>query len=162
MRKVLVFIIIILLASFKHPFYLGVVDLKYNAKEKMMQGSVKLFTNDFEAALKKKYKKPIDLINTKDNDATAKILFDYLIAQLKFKVNNKSLSFKLIGFEHEADAIWMYIEFDKVDVPKNIEVDNTLLYDYLKDQMNIVHIEVNGAKKSLKVVNPEKTLKFDF
>ena len=32
---------------------MGVTDLKYNNKEHMLQGSVKLFTNDFESTLKK-------------------------------------------------------------------------------------------------------------
>jgi hypothetical protein len=68
----------------------------------------------------------------------------------------------LIGFENEAEAIWMYIEFEKSLTPKKIEIENTLLYEHLKDQMNIVHIEVNNSKKSLKITNPEKNLKFDF
>lgn len=162
MRKVLVFIIIILSLAFSHPFYLGVVDLKYNAKDQALQGSVKLFTNDFEAALKKIHKRPIDLINPKDKEATTKLLFEYLKEHLKLKVNNKIDNYKLIGFEHEAEAIWMYIEFEKCELPKNIEIDNTLLYDHLKEQINIVHIEINDSKKSLKATNPEKILKFDF
>ena len=159
---VLVFVIIIFIVAFKHPFYLGVVDLKYSAKEKSLQGSVKLFTNDFEAALKKIHKKPIDLINVKDKEATTKILANYLAEHLKFKVNNKSVNYKLIGFEHEEEAIWMYIECEKSELPKKIDVENSLLYDHLKEQMNIVHIEVTDSKKSLKVSYPEKILKFDF
>lgn len=162
MGKVLVLVIIIFSVAFKHPFYLGVVDLKYNAKEKSLQGSVKLFTNDFENALKKIHKKPVDLINLKDKDATTKILVSYLIDHLKFKINNNPVNFKLIGFEHEEEAVWMYIEFAKSELPKIIEIENSLLYDYSKEQMNIVHIEVNDSKKSLKVSYPEKTLKFDF
>ena len=148
--------------AFSHPFYLGVVDLKYNSKDKALQGSVKLFTNDLEAALKKIHKRSIDLINPKDKDATNKILFDYLKEHLKLKVNSKNDNYKLIGFEHEAEAIWMYIEFDKSEFPKNIEVENTLLYEHLKEQMNIVHLNINNSKKSLKVTNPEKILKFEF
>lgn len=162
MRKVLVFVIIIFLVAFKHPFYLGVVDLKFNSKEQTIQGSVKLFTNDLESALKKLHKKPIDLINVSDKETVSKILFSYLKERLKFKINGKSLNYKLIGFEHEEEAIWMYIECDKSELPKKIEIENSLLYDYLKDQMNIVHIEVNDSKKSQKVSCPEKTLKFDF
>jgi hypothetical protein len=162
LRKVLVFVIIIFLFAFKHPFYLGVVDLKFNEKDKVMQGSVKLFTNDFEAALKKLLKKPIDLINVKNKLETTKIVSDYLNERLKFKINDKPVAFKLVGFENEAEAIWMYIEFEKSSPPKKVEIENTLLYEHLRDQMNIVHMEVNNSKKSLKVSNPEKKLKFDF
>ncbi len=162
MRKVLVLLIIIFFSGFKHPFYLGVVDLKFNTHEKALQGSVKLFTSDFEASLKKLHKKPIDLINVKDKEATTKIVSDYLNERLKFKINDKPVAFKLVGFENEAEAIWMYIEFEKSYPPKKIEIENTLLYEHLKDQMNIVHLEVNSSKKSMKVSNPEKKLKFDF
>jgi hypothetical protein len=162
LRKVLGLLIIIFLFGFKHPFYLGVVDLKFNLNEKALQGSVKLFTNDFEASLKKLHKKPIDLINVKDKEATTKIVSDYLKGRLKIKVNDKELNYKLIGFENEAEAIWMYIEFEKSEVPKKIEIENALLYEHLKDQINIVHVEVNNSKKSLKVTNPEKNIKFVF
>jgi len=162
LKKVLVFVIIIFLLAFKHPFYLGVVDLKFNPKEKVLQGSVKLFTNDFEAALKKLNKMPVDLINVKDKDATNKLVFSYLKERLKLYVNGKAVAYKLIGFENEAEAIWMYIEFEPSSIPKKIEIENTLLYEHLKDQMNIVHMEVNNIKKSLKVSNPEKKLKFEF
>jgi len=162
LQKVLVLATIIFLCSFKHPFYLGVTDLKFNAKEKALQGSVKLFTNDLEAALKKIHNKTIDLINVKNKEEINKILSDYLNKHLSLKVNSKPCAFKLIGFEREEEAIWMYIEFEKSEIPKKIDLENTLLYDHLKDQMNITHIEVNNSKKSLKLNNPEKTLHFDF
>lgn len=161
LKKVFVLVVFIFLA-FKHPFYLGVVDLKFDAKEKKLQGSVKLFTSDLEAALKQIHHKTIDLINTKNKEETNKILFDYLQKHLNLKINGKAGNYKLIGFEREEEAIWMYVEFEKSEIPKKIEVENTLLYDHLKDQMNITHIEVNNSKKSLKANNPEKFLQFDF
>ena len=154
--------IFIFSVCFTHPFYLGVTDLKYNIKEKSLQGSVKLFTSDFEAALKKIHKKSIDLINVKDKEATLKMLATYLNERLKIKVNNKVVGYKLIGFENEEEAVWMYIECNKTELPKKIEIENSLLCDYLKEQMNIVHIEVKESKKSLKVTCPDKNLKFDF
>ena len=91
-----------------------------------MQGSVKLFTNDFEAALKKLLKKPIDLINVKNKPETTKIVSDYLNERLKFKINDKPVAFKLVGFENEAEAIWMYIEFEKSSPPKKVEIENKI------------------------------------
>ena len=162
LQKVLVLATLFFLCGFKHPFYLGVTDLKFNTKEKVLQGSVKLFTNDLEAALKKIHNKTIDLINVKNKEEVTKILSDYLKKHFSLKINSKICNYKLIGFEREEEAIWMYVEFEKSELPKKIQVENTLLYDHLKDQMNITHIEVNNSKKSLKVNNPEKTLQFDF
>lgn len=160
--KFLVLVSVFFTLAFKHPFYLGVIDLVYNAKEKSLQGSVKLFTNDLEGALKKVHNNTVDLINVKNKESVTTILYDYLKKHFELKVNDKKISYKLIGFEREEESVLMYVEFDKSETPKKIEVDNTLLYDHLKEQINIVEIEVNNSKKSLKCTNPEKNSKFEF
>lgn len=160
--KFLVLAAVFFLLAFKHPFYLGVTDLKYNEKEKSLQGSVKLFTNDLEGALKKNHKNTVDLINVKNKEAVTIILYDYLKKHFELKVNDKKINYKLIGFEREEESVFMYLEFDKSELPKKVEVDNTLLYDHLKEQINIVEIEVNNFKKSLKCTNPEKNFNFEF
>ncbi|MGZ3920455.1 MAG: DUF6702 family protein [Bacteroidia bacterium] len=154
--------VVFLFCSFSHPFYLGVTDLKYNSKEKSVQGSVKLFTNDLEDALKKVYKVQIDLINGKDKNSLNKILNDYLKNHLKIKINSKPVTFDMIGFEHESEAVWMYVEILNAALPKKVEIENTLLYDQVKSQINIVHFEVNGNTKSSKVSNPDKNIVFEF
>lgn len=158
-----IFLLILFFAfAFKHPFYLSVTDLKYNAKERALQGSVKIFTNDLEDALRKLENKPIDLINPKDTAAINKILFSYLQKHLSFKINGKPLSYTMLGFEHEQEAIWIYIESAKCPLPKKVEIENSLLYDFISSQSNIVHLEVNGKRKSLKADCPEKVLRFEF
>jgi hypothetical protein len=162
MIRTFLFSLIILFSSFKHPFYLSVTDLKYSPKEKALQGSVKIFTSDLEAALKKIHQKTIDLINVKDTAATQKILADYLKKRLAININKKKSDYTLIGFEREEEAVWIYIEIKNCAKPKNVSIENSILYDFIKEQMNIVHIEVDGEKKSLKVNNPDKQLSFTF
>lgn len=150
------------LFAFKHPFYLGVVDLKYNAAEKSIQGSVKLFTNDFENALKNNSKQKVDLINTKDKETTTKIIINYLTKHFTLQLNGEAKSYSIIGFEREQEAVYTYIEFKNCAAPKTIDIQNSLLYDLFKEQMNIVHFELNGTKKSVKVNNPDKKVSFNF
>lgn len=153
----------LLLFSFtiKHPFYLGVTDLKYNTKQKSLEGTVKLFTNDLEEALSNIYHVKVDLINGKDKESMTKILSDYLRNHLKLKVNAKAAPINLIGFEHEAEAIWMYVEVSCAP-PKKLEIENTLLYDYIKSQINIVHCQVKDNAKSSKLTNPDKKMVLEF
>lgn len=150
------------ITAFKHPFYLGVTDLKYNANQKSIQGSVKLFTNDFETTLKKMYKQPIDLINTKDTAAIKKIIADYISKHLLLKLNGNPKNFTIIGFEREEEAVFTYIEYKNCESVKTIEIEISLLYENFKEQMNIVHFELNGTKKSIKVNNPDKKIEFKF
>ncbi len=154
--------LLVFLFAFKHPFYLSVTDLKYNVKEKALQGSVKLFTNDLEEALKKIHKQTIDLINPKDSAKTGRMLDEYLKKRLLVHINGLAKNYEFLGFEREQEAIWMYIEIKNCPPPKKVSFENTLLYDYIKDQSNIMHLEVKGERKSLKVNNPEKQLVFEF
>ncbi|MCW3077141.1 MAG: hypothetical protein JWO32_1750 [Bacteroidetes bacterium] len=164
MRIIKVLLISFLFFSFgiKHPFYLGITDLKYNPKEKSLQGSAKLFTNDLEDALKKIYKVQVDLINGKDKTSLNNIVGDYLKNHLKLKINGKPMKAAFLGFEHESEAIWMYFEYEKCAVPKKIEMENSFLYENIKSQINLVHCEVNGNTQSSKVTNPDKNLSFQY
>lgn len=121
-----------------------------------------MFTNDLEGALKKTSGKSVDILNPKDKKDVEAILFDYIKKRLVIKINNKIINYTMIGYEKEEDAIWTYLELKKAELPKQISVDNKLLYDFLKEQTNIVNVEVNGIKKSYKVLNPEGKMDFEF
>jgi hypothetical protein len=164
--KSLFFGLFILLAfgfhSLKHPFYISVVDIKHDAKQQSLNISVKLFTNDIEEALKKTTSKSIDLLNPKNKAEMETELMTYIKKRLSISLNNKATNIDFIGYEKEEDAIWAYLEIKKVGLPKNIKIDTKLLYDFLPQQSNIIHAEVNGVKKSSKVNNPDSKVEFNF
>jgi hypothetical protein len=153
--------LLILLSSF-HPYYVSVTDLKYNEQEKTVQISCRTFTDNIEDALKKLYKKQIDILHPKDKKEVENLLTDYINKHIKIKVNGKWQTIQFIGYEKEEEAIWSYIEIKNVELPKSVVIENTLLYDYLPQQINMVHIEVKGNKQSSKTTNPEKELVFNF
>lgn len=153
-------IIWISLVILPHPFYLSVTEIKYNASKKSMEVSCKMFTNDLEDALKKTSGKSIDLINTSNKKEVESVLFAYIQKRLTISVNNKPVVLKCIGYEKEEEAIWTYMEIVNCDKPNTISIENKLLYDYLKEQMNIVHCEAGTFKESSKVVNPDSKISF--
>ncbi len=156
---------IVLVSSFhavKHPFYLGLVDIKQDVKQHTLNVSVKLFINDIEDALKKTTKKNIDLLNPKNKAEMEAELFTYIKKRLSITINQKAATLDMIGYEREEEAIWTYIEIKKVNQVKAIQVDTKLLYDFLPQQSNIVHVEINDVKKSSKVTNPDSKVEFSF
>ncbi len=148
--------------SAKHPFYLGVVDIKQDIKAHTLNVSVKLFINDIEDALKKTSTKNIDLLNPKNKAEMEAELFAYIKKRLSINVNQKLCTLESIGYEREEEAIWTYIEIKKINTVKSIKVDTKLLYDFIPTQSNIVHAEINGVKKSSKVTNPDSKVEFNF
>jgi hypothetical protein len=144
-----------------HPFYLSVLDLKYNKKEAAFQGSVRIFTSDLEAAIAKKEKKKVDLINYRDTVKTQQILNLYLRQFLSFEVNGKAVPISFIGFEKEEESTWIYLEF-RATAPKKLKVNNQILCESIQSQSNIIHIECNSVKKSSKLDCPQSSVEFDF
>jgi hypothetical protein len=162
MKTVLFSILIFLSFSMAHPFYLSVCDLKYNSSSKKLEGTVKLFTNDLEDALRRLENRPVDLINSKNKVEALALLSKYLKNRLKLKEKDKSIPYTLLGYEIEEESIWVYIETSDCSSPKSIQIENSILYDFLKEQMNIMNLEIAGVKKSWKLNNPEKTVLFEF
>lgn len=122
-----------------------------------------MFTDNLEDALEKAYKKKVDILNPKDRKEAEKMLLDYITKRLKICTNGQSYPLEIIGYEKEEDAIWTYLEIKKDLAPKTIEIENTLLYELLPKQINMVHVMVNGAnRKSSKVDNPDKKISFIF
>jgi hypothetical protein len=154
----------ILLFGFKsfHPFYLGIVHLKHNTTNKSIESSVKLFVNDLEDALKKQTNKPIDLINGTNKDELNKLIQGYVKKNLAVKVNNKLIDLNYVGFEVEKEIVWIYSEYKNIKSIQSMQVDCSLLYEHIKQQTNIIRIEVNNNEQSTKLNKPEKTAKFSF
>ena len=158
--KNIVLVCVLLFTGKPHPFYLSVTDIKYNEKNKSLEVACKMFTNDLEGALKKTTGKKVDILNTKDKKEVEKILFDYINKRLTVNLNGKTQTLKYIGYEKEDDVIWTYMEIEKCVKPKQLNISNSLLYDFLKEQINLVSFEIAGDKQSSKVSNPDKEIKF--
>jgi hypothetical protein len=158
--KFIILSLVFLFGTKSHPYYLSVTNIKYNDKNKSLEVAIKMFTSDLENALKRTTKKSIDIINPKDKKEVEKILIDYVNKRLHIKLNGKDQTLKLIGYEKEDDSVWTYLEIEKCEKPKTFVITNSLLYDFLKEQINIVEIEVAGKKQSSRLVNPEKEIKF--
>jgi hypothetical protein len=159
---VMTFILVSSFYMMKHPFYMSVVDIKQDAKQQSLNISVRLFTNDLEDALRKTTGKSIDVLNPKNKTEIDSIVFHYIKKRLAIQVNGKLQMLHFIGYEKEEESVWAYLEIQKVVKPKTLTVDTKLLYDFLSQQVNIVHAEINAIKKSSKVTNPESRVEFSF
>ncbi|MCD6066885.1 MAG: hypothetical protein K0S33_1711 [Bacteroidetes bacterium] len=152
-----------MLCSGFHPYFVSTTEINYNNPGKTIEITCRMFTDNLEEALKKIYKKEVDLLHPKDKKETEKLLADYINKHLKITSNGQKLPLEIIGFEKEEDAIWAYLEIKKDISPKTVSIENSLLYDFLPNQINMVHVMVNGtSRQSSKVSNPDKKIDFSF
>jgi hypothetical protein len=145
-----------------HPFFVSVTEINHNAKASQLEISCKLFADDFENTLKKEYKANIDLTHPKDVKQLEKLVSDYIQKHLQFKVNGKQVSLQFIGYEKESESVWCYMQINNVVKIEKLEIMNDLLYSSNPSQINIMHVIVNGNRKSSKLNYPDTHLVLDY
>lgn len=127
-----------------------------------MDISCKVFTNDLENALKQLYKESIDLKNTKDEKKAEELLKKYFSSHFSVQTGGEIQQPAYVGYEIEEEAIWIYFEVNDYTAKGKIEITNTLLYDFLPAQNNLIHCIYNGTRKSTRLVNPDQKAEFSF
>jgi len=138
-----------------HPIFVSVTEIEHNAKDKTLEVSCKIFTDDFEKTLRATYKTHVDLLDENLKPAMDKLVNDYVQKHLKVAVDGKLVGLKYLGFEKIDEGIYSYYQADNITTPKKIEVTDNVLLEYNEQQMNIVHIIVDGKRKSAKLSESE-------
>ena len=145
-----------------HPIYMSVTEIEHNAKEKTLEISCRIFTNDLETTLRKSNKGFIDLINPRDKSAMNKLVNDYIQKHLSIQVDGKTVALQFLGYEQQEDAINSFFQVNNIASVKKISVTDNILYEYKSEQISLLHVTVNGNRKSTKMVNPEEKVSLEF
>lgn len=145
-----------------HPFHVSVIEINHNATDKTLEISCKIFTDDFEKVLAKNYNTKVDLINPSNKSAMDTLVKKYLFSHLSVSANSQPVQFSYLGFENDKEAVFSYIEVENVPVVSKLGISANIMYDQFDDQMNIMHVTVNGGRKSSKLNFPEVEAVFNF
>ncbi len=153
----------LVLAAFgRHPIYVSVTEIEHNASEKTLEISCKLFTDDFEKTLRNTYKTHVDLLNQKYKPSMDTLVNDYVQKHLKVSVDGKPMALRYLGYEQIEEGIYSYYQADNVPAVKSMTITNNLLYEYKTEQMGVMHVTVNGERKSTRLNNPAEKAAFNF
>ena len=139
-----------------HPLHVSTTDVSFNAKDNQMEVICTIFTDDFELALEKQYHSKADLAKPEMHAAMDALVKNYINSHLQLKATGAALPLSYIGFEINREAVNVYLESAKVATPKRIDAQVTLLQSLYADQLNIVHMTVNGTRKSTRLDAPDK------
>jgi hypothetical protein len=161
MKRYWLLLLVVLCLGWRHPFYVSVVEIDYNQSAQTLETSVRIFTDDFENVLKTRFPgQKIDLYHT--HAATDSLISRYLQEKLQLKVNGKPVAMHYIGSERVEESTWSYFEIGTVSQVKQIDISNTLLYEYKKEQINMHHVTVGGQRKSHKMGQPDSRVLLSF
>ncbi len=145
-----------------HPFHVGVVEIEHNPTVRTLELSCKLFTDDFENALRTRYQVAIDLSAPAKKTAMDSLVARYIREQLVLSLNGKKISGTYLGFEQDKEAVYAFVEYASPVTPQQLQADCGLLYEQFTDQINIFHVTVGGRRQSSKLGYPSRQIEFRF
>lgn len=162
-KHFLLLVAIIFLSAFSvHKFYVSVTQIDYIPSKKRIEITSRIFIDDLEKALQKKYNKKVHLTSSKELPEAEELIKSYLKENIKISINKKPQNIEFLAKEVEGDVLILYT---KIAISKKIntfEVYNAILTEIYAEQQNIVHININSNKKSILLTNTELQVKIDY
>ncbi|MGN7758818.1 DUF6702 family protein [Chryseobacterium lathyri] len=142
----------------KHPYHVGSVEINYNSKSKSFEITGRFFLDDLENALGKKYGNSFHFNDEKYKARLNEALEKYCAEYFKLKADGKFLRINYVGYEEDSESVNVFLESETLNTPKKVEAAVSFLYNLFDDQINIVHMIVNGERKSEKLTYPNRYL----
>jgi hypothetical protein len=90
------------------------------------------------------------------------LVSDYVQKHLLLNANGKKVALQFIGYEQQEEGIVSFYQVNNIATLNKITITNNILYEYKKEQLGIIHVTVDGNRKSTKLNNPESFASFEF
>jgi hypothetical protein len=145
-----------------HKFYMAIFQVNYAPEKKMLQITSRIFVDDLNLALEKKYGKKTFLGADKESADDQAVLKKYFAENLQIKVNGQSKPVVFLSKELDANVLICYCRVTDISKLHSVEITNTILTHWNSEQQNILHFTAFGDKKTVLFTTSNKTevLKF--
>lgn len=135
---------------------MGIYQVNYVPEKKMLQITSRIFIDDLNNALEKKYHKKVYLGTEKESPEETILLKKYFLEKFSVKVNGQSKAINFLSKELDGDILIFYCNVKEITKINTLEIFNAILIDWNAEQQNITHVTVLGEKKSLLFTDSNK------
>ena len=146
----------------KHPFYIAVTEINLNTSDKTLEVSCKMFADDLEQIIEKRNHAELDISSGKDKAKFDSYIPAYIKSHLGLAIDGKTGSLSYIGFEKEKESAYCYFQVENISSLNKLDVNDSILQDFTSEQINIIHVTVNGRRQSTKLDYPATNASFNF
>ena len=157
--KLLLFTILIPLVAFTsiHKFYVSVTLVEYVKEKQSVQIITRIFIDDLEDLLRKRYDENITLNTSKEEQSIDVYIGKYLKSKMQVNINGTPVSFTFIGKEYEDDIVYCYMEISDISSIDSFKITNQILFEVFNEQQNIVRTNINSKNKSFLLTSHNET-----
>ena len=131
-----------------HPYYVSTMEIDYRPNLSALHITIRVFTDDWQLMSNTVYDQ--DLRLDPDSDAAQTVIHssDYLQKEIELKLNDTEVQPVFLGRDYQNDQIVFYLEVKDVAELKTLAVSNSILFELLEGQQNIVRIKTPTKRKS--------------
>ncbi len=146
-------LILVLFVSFTsmgiHKFYMAIYQIDYVPQKKRIQITSRIFVDDLNAAIEKKYHVKTNLGTAQESAQDELNLKKYLAEKFFLKVNGVVKPMTFLSKEVEANVLICYFRIPDISKITNLEIENSALTEWNPEQQNIIQANITGEKQSL-------------
>ena len=134
-----------------HNFYVSTTSVRFVPEDKTFQITAQVFLDDFEAALQQYGDEKIKLIPEASQEEIDRLVEDYFRKNLFFEAQGEALDFDFLGKVYRNDLLVAYMEMKVDSSLSQFSIKNTILFDLLPDQKNIIHLKLHNLNNFFKI-----------
>jgi hypothetical protein len=132
-----------------HRYYVGIYQINYVAEKKMVQITTRIFVDNLNDALKKKYQVTTFIGSERESQKDILLMQKYMADKFKLTINGQPKTMNYISSETENNLIICYLNIKNVPKISTIEIENTILTELYPEQQNNIQFNNNGKKQNL-------------
>lgn len=127
-----------------HAVYIALVEINHKLNENTAELKLKIFTNDFESALRNQFQKNIKFELDSVIVSRTELIENYLVGKLDIKINQNNQQIGLVGANLVGESIVLNFKLSCPEEWQGIEIYTDLLMELFPTQSNIISI-TNGT-----------------
>ena len=139
-----------------HPVHVSFTNVEYIEDKKQFQILFKIFADDFDLILKKKYNVYLNFENGKKPNGYEKVVTKYILEHFKIVIDNKDLTaskLKFLNLEFKEKAVWLHYIYKLKGQGNRFELWNSLMTDLYLDQTNLLIFNYYSFQKAIRFTN---------
>jgi len=150
-----------------HNFYVSTTSVRFVPDENSLQITTQVFLDDFESALRLYSNENISLTPDGSQVKIDSLIEDYFRKNINFIAQGETMNFDFLGKVYKNDVMVAYMELQMDTIMSPLSIKNTIFFDYLSDQKNIIHLKLASKRKSFLAVSSKSIFEipkdfFDF
>jgi hypothetical protein len=118
-----------------HPLHTTLVQITYDARGRVLEGSIRVFAGDFAAAVAKR----AGVAAPNDDRVTDAAAFAYISNTFRLTdATGRAMPLAWCGSRRANDLLWLCVRATNAPPPNALELSDQMLCELFDDQINIV------------------------